>query len=518
MVAPRECKVFLQNNEIMFVNISLLNKAYRTSNNSTSEDVPMYLMENNPLRCDCHLYEFYKYFSGAYPATPPARFYDGHKLTCDSPWNLKSKKIVLLEKEEFTCNITRNCPKPCFCSFQQRDAIITVDCRNKQLRAIPNKAPRNVNILKMEKNNLTSLAGIEDWENLTEIYLDENFIQSEEWSIPRKLLVLSLTRNNLTWLPSSVKSHANALKSFKMKVAGNPWSCNCSLKTWMSQHFKQVVDVAEVFCLRRDGTMTSLPLMNTTDSELCPPDTWPLRLRLSFYLIACAIVAVIIIIIVALYYRNKRTILAYIYTHFQCLFQCFFQSHDFDDDKIFDAFVSYSSDDRDIALELIEEMENKPPHYRLCIHERDWIPGNLITDSIVHSVQNSKRTILVISKHFLKSIWFHVEFHVAYYQMLEDKTDRIIVIVKGELPSTDSFDKELKHLLSTKTYVLWGEKWFWEKLRYSMPYKRKECDLCCNMRKKQDVVVIPQKDSASSVVLNRNVPQTENHTDLSVVN
>lgn len=112
---------------------------------------------------------------------------------------------------------------------------------------------------------------------------------------------------------------------------------------------------------------------------------------------------------------------------------------------------------------------NKP--YRLCIHERDWLPGHLISWNIVNSVQNSRRTILILSKDFIKSTWFQVEFQTAYYQMIEDKIDRLIVIVRGELPPKQELDKNLAFLLTTKTYLKWGDKWFWERLHYALPHR-----------------------------------------------
>ena len=50
--------------------------------------------------------------------------------------------------------------------------------------------------------------------------------------------------------------------------------------------------------------------------------------------------------------------------------------------------------------------------------------------------------------------------------------DRLIVIVKGDLPDKAQMDKDLAFLLSTKTYLVWGEKHFWTKLRYSLPHKK----------------------------------------------
>lgn len=117
----------------------------------------------------------------------------------------------------------------------------------------------------------------------------------------------------------------------------------------------------------------------------------------------------------------------------------------------------------------VNALGNKP--YRLCIHERDWLPGHLISWNIVNSVQNSRRTILILSKDFIKSTWFQVEFQTAYYQMIEDKIDRLIVIVRGELPPKHELDKNLAFLLTTKTYLKWGDKWFWERLHYALPHR-----------------------------------------------
>jgi hypothetical protein len=68
----------------------------------------------------------------------------------------------------------------------------------------------------------------------------------------------------------------------------------------------------------------------------------------------------------------------------------------------------------------------------------------------------------------VRNKWFHLEFQAALMQMLKDKRDRIIFVVKGDLPDSNQLPRDVRHILTTRTYLVWGEKWFFEKLRYSL--------------------------------------------------
>lgn len=335
-------------------------------------------------------------------------------------------------------------------------------------------------------------------------------------------------------------------------------------KHWLTRNYDIVMDIKDISChtessdasSEEEGTSDSKSLIETPDAELCPSfQKNDSTLFASIASLICIFLSMLVVILCIVYYRNKQTILAFIYIHVNPVFICLnFSEDDIDEDKLFDAFVSYSSSDRDIVMELIRELEepsdlsnhsisflkqqtgmpsiheghsdqivpehsvhlknshnrtehgvtNKSQnsdvesgtpgadeqHYKLCIHERDWLPGNLISWNIVNSVQNSRRTILILSKEFIQSIWFQVEFHTAYYQMLEDKMDRVIVVVRGELPPKEELDKDLVFLLTTKTYLTWGEKWFWEKLRYALPHKSKN--------RKNSVISFPFKSNKTA--------------------
>ncbi|KAG8198007.1 hypothetical protein JTE90_001847 [Oedothorax gibbosus] len=341
----------------------------------------------------------------------------------------------------------------------------------------------NIDVLPetMFRNSLSDINDLnqENWENLTELYLDQNQIQNlYNWQLPVNLKNLSLTGNNISYVPHSFMNSISNHKKLQISMGSNPLNCNCSaneLKKWLAEQSHIITDVKEITCANHvsiNGTLVRSIILTTPDNILCPGDDSPYKLHLIFVTVTCVILACLLVLVSALYYRNKQTVIAYVYIHMHQVFTCFFSEEDLDEDKMFDAFLSYSTSDRDIALLIREELEDKDPHFRVCIHERNWIAGNPISWNIFNSVQNSKRTILLISKEFLESMWFQVEFHTAYYQMLEDKIDRLIIIVKGQLPPKETMDKNLQYLLTTKTYLLWEEKWFWEKLKYALPHKR----------------------------------------------
>lgn len=138
-------------------------------------------------------------------------------------------------------------------------------------------------------------------------------------------------------------------------------------------------------------------------------------------------------------------------------------------DKLFDAFVSYSSKDEAFVVEtLAPVLENGDPQYKLCLHYRDFPVGAYIADTIVQAIDSSRRTIMILSKNFIKSEWCRFEFKSAHHQVLRDRRRCLIVILLGDVPHKD-LDPDIRLYLKTNTYLQWGDKLFWEKLRFALP-------------------------------------------------
>lgn len=99
----------------------------------------------------------------------------------------------------------------------------------------------------------------------------------------------------------------------------------------------------------------------------------------------------------------------------------------------YDAFVSYSNVDHAFVARLVTMLENWPPHFKLCVYERDFTAGNVLNDCIMESIATSRKVVLVISENFVQSHWCLWELHLAQHSLLEDKRSGLILVVVGTL-------------------------------------------------------------------------------------
>nr|KAG5685369.1 hypothetical protein BaRGS_013835 [Batillaria attramentaria] len=84
----------------------------------------------------------------------------------------------------------------------------------------------------------------------------------------------------------------------------------------------------------------------------------------------------------------------------------------------------------------------------LCVHQRDFIPGQNIVDNIVHCVQNSKKVMMLFSTNFAKSHWCQFELNLCLSHVMENDD------MLEDIPSRD-LAPAMMAVMKTTTYIEW---------------------------------------------------------------
>uniref|UniRef100_A0A8C0C1V4 Interleukin 18 receptor accessory protein n=1 Tax=Buteo japonicus TaxID=224669 RepID=A0A8C0C1V4_9AVES len=158
------------------------------------------------------------------------------------------------------------------------------------------------------------------------------------------------------------------------------------------------------------------------------------------------------------------------------------------DGKEFDAFVSYAKLDSSegdstliseekFALELLPDMLENKYGYKLCILERDILPGGAYTDEVVTAIKQSRRAIIILSPAYVSgpSIF---ELQAAVNCALEDKRIKLVLIKFQAFQEPETLPSVVKKALRILPVITWKtsisaapNKKFWKYMHYHMPVK-----------------------------------------------
>ncbi|XP_037918870.1 protein toll-like [Hermetia illucens] len=390
------------------------------------------------------------------------------KSNCSESGELNSWSITSLNYKQLVCQ-HKPCPNMCIC-WAGYDQTLIIYCSSSTLtkvpplRDVPKLKTKSI-VLHIANNNITTLPDnhFPGYSLVSELYASNNSIsQFTGPNIPINLQVLDLSNNILTGINTIVLERINQTNQTSHLYLGhNPWECNCNtrgLLSFIRANSERIHDLNFIECTTGAKFLALFP------KDLCKES-----IVFEVLTYTAAALGVVFAILVGLMYRFRTEIKVWLFAHNMCLY--FVTKQNIDDDKKYDAFISYSHKDEDFIIEnLLPNLENGPIPYKFCLHERDWVPGEFIRTQIIQSVNDSRRTVIVLSLNFLESIWGTLEFQIAYKAALEEARTRIIIIMYSDIGNSVDVDPELKSYLNTNTYIKWGDPWFWEKLRYAMPH------------------------------------------------
>ncbi|XP_063435648.1 interleukin-1 receptor accessory protein-like [Mytilus trossulus] len=235
-------------------------------------------------------------------------------------------------------------------------------------------------------------------------------------------------------------------------------------------------DVGPYMCSATNGDRFTV---NSTTTTLSLLDSKEIRKVVFILGLICCLLVLLVVTGLVLRKNKPMFFLQIAYT---------FQRAEDDDSKLWDAFISFKSQDADhqfVSSKLYMKLETQLG-YKLCIHHKDFLPGKAIANNIVDSIANSRRTILIISREYLQGGYTTFELEMAHAEMISTKSKhKIIPVLLDKYENLQGLmDDTLKHIIQSVTYITWpGEtsqrdvKTFWKRLELSMPKKsRKLCN------------------------------------------
>ena len=276
---------------------------------------------------------------------------------------------------------------------------------------------------------------------------------------------LGLASNKITTL--FPKDFGGLPKLRQLLLHGNPFSCDCmllSFRVWASR-VRVVRNLGGLQCAMPER-FRGLPIQGfMLSADDCSTPTFVFQTIVASFFIVCLMVS-----LASLVYRYQW--------HLKKLFfrvRNVFRRGDGDryrplEDEafLFDAVVCYSNDDACWVFDALLPRLETGLGFRLCIRDRNTLFGDWISETILETIENSRKAIVVLSKSFVRSQWGRYELFMAHHKLFEEERD-ILVFVMLEDISVDDMSETLRRLVTTKVLAQWtedpvGQELFWATL------------------------------------------------------
>ncbi|OCT88610.1 toll-like receptor 13 [Xenopus laevis] len=317
---------------------------------------------------------------------------------------------------------------------------------------------------------------------LTELHLSQTRIETLDFLIQSNMTHLQLLRAVGSQLNSFTAQQYAALPSLRfLDLQNNPLTCNCDNQwfiDWVHNDTKtQVLHFYEYTCAYPPAAKnTKLSAFNISSC----------RLDYTFILFLTSTLFIMTFLISATVWNFWRWHL--IYAYYITLAYVYNRKWQGKKQKCkYDAFISYNChDEKWVFSQLVPNLEGSY-NWRLCLHHRDFEPGKAIVENIVDGIYSSRKTICIISRHYLESEWCSKEIQLASFRLFEEHTDVLILLFLEQIPDHQlSLYHQIRKLIKKKTYLIWPQErnatcMFWYRVNQALQTEEREEDPNCLM-------------------------------------
>nr|XP_025041083.1 toll-like receptor 2 isoform X1 [Pelodiscus sinensis] len=327
--------------------------------------------------------------------------------------------------------------------------------------------PQTLEVLDVSSNNLNDFRLKLPF--LKELYISNNKLKNLPGAeFISNLVSLRISRNKLT---SFSKEEFGSFREMKtLDASDNNFICSCEFLTF-SQGQEGITNV-----------LANWPENYICDSPFSVRGQQVKAARLSLFEChmtlavssICILVFLVILFIVILSY--KLHLIWYMRMTWAWLQAKRKPKKLLNQDFCYDAFISYSERDAEWVENLmVQELEHALPPFKLCLHKRDFLPGKWIVDNIIDSIEKSRKTLFVLSEHFVQSEWCKYELDFSHFRLFDENNDAAILILLEPIQEQTIPKRfcKLRKIMNTKTYLEWPldesqEPIFWFNLKIAL--------------------------------------------------
>ncbi|XP_045525651.1 protein toll-like [Pieris brassicae] len=415
-------RVDLRYNKITYVDLILQPEI---STESLAASLPDLLLDYNPFDCNCSLYAFINLTSNK--SVTRIHINDAK---CSKPNELSDHKLTDLSVDMLTCDYPF-CPDGCSCTERIAMKKVEFTCTSlPEFQELSRSSPDTV--LRLE--SYTHINGLPPYVKLLNVS-GLNITDFEP--VLFNPIEIDLSDNALIAAPQLL--HENVT----LNLLNNPLKCDCEHKDGLrllKRFNKKLKYYAKLTCENGD-------YIETKDiDQICS-----LKSQVTYSLVALAAVCLVGVAIF-LTYRNV-VIIRIILRKYG--FQLYTDLGDYE----YDAFISFAQEDVAIVEDIVKKLESGSQPLKLCVHSRNWIPGEMIVDQIERSVERSRWTIIVLSHSFIKSYWAKIEYLTAHSK------SKLLVLILDDVHESESLSPEIKLYIKSTTYTHYSNPYAVERLR-----------------------------------------------------
>ncbi|XP_052076850.1 toll-like receptor 4 [Mytilus californianus] len=317
-------------------------------------------------------------------------------------------------------------------------------------------------IVNLSENRIPSLpyTFFKSQANLIDIKLGRNMMDDITFQINhmKKLSHLDISNNRISSLGANARSHLEEVykvkNNFSIDISGNPLKCSCDtieFVKWMSMTKIKILNKHETSCLMFNVDRKSLWKSNRVYEEL--QKTCSSYSSLISGIVA-SLAVFLFVLIWGIAFRNRWR-LRYMYYMVKNKYQVQNKGEpDNDSQYEYDAFVSYDNNDRFFVHDKLLPCLEREAGLKLCIHKRDFLPGNDIAGNITSAIHNSRKVIIVMSQNYLDSYWCMFEYNMAKVESIYSRNkENILFLVFLEQMSPNYLPMMVLELVQSSSYI-----------------------------------------------------------------